>query len=66
MSTHNYEEGTFSSVNGNSWTQVTVDPYKKISPNIQIYSPTIIRTANRFEVLHNLDDDGTQSQFIQG
>jgi hypothetical protein len=39
---------------------VTVDPYKKISPNLKKYSPTIIRTANRFEVLHNLNDDGTQ------
>jgi hypothetical protein len=37
MSIHNYKEGTFSSVNGKSWKQVTVDPYKKISPNLKKY-----------------------------
>jgi hypothetical protein len=50
---HNYEEGTFSYVKSKSWTKANVDFHKKISLNLK--KNLYIRTANRFEVLYNLD-----------
>jgi hypothetical protein len=47
-SIHNYKEGTFSSVNGKSWTQVTVDPQKKISPNIKKIFATNYKDCKSF------------------
>jgi hypothetical protein len=62
MNIHKYEEGTFSFVKSKSWTKANVDFHKKISLKLNKSSPSTIRTANLFEVLHNLDEDGTQEE----
>jgi hypothetical protein len=57
---HKYEEGTFSFVKSKSWTKANADFHEQISPNLKKCSPSTIRTANRFAVVYNLDEDGTQ------
>jgi hypothetical protein len=59
---HRYEEGTFSFLKSKSWTKANVEFRKKISHNLKKSSPSTIRTANRYEVLYNLDEDGTQEE----
>jgi hypothetical protein len=47
-------------VKSKSWTKANVDLHKKKSLNLKKSSPSTVRTANRFEVLYNLDKGGTQ------
>jgi hypothetical protein len=60
MNIHKYEV-TFSSVNSKSETRANVDFHIKISPNLKnVHQQLTTRTANHFEVLYNLDEDGIQ------
>jgi hypothetical protein len=54
---YNHEEEIYSSSRYENWTHVATHLHKR-DPSGPNKSPsTIIRTANRFEVLHNLDKE---------
>jgi hypothetical protein len=62
MNIYKYEEGTFPSVKSKNWIKQNVDFRKKISLNLKKSLPSTIRVANHFEILYNLDEDGTQEE----
>ena len=57
----NSEEGTSLSLNNENWTQVTANPKKKNTCKLSKASSTTLRTTNRFEVLHNLNESTIQT-----
>jgi hypothetical protein len=56
----NYEEGIYSLPINENWKQETAHSPKRDSLNPSKSPLTVIKTTNRFEILHNLDKEQTK------
>jgi hypothetical protein len=57
-----HEEGMFSSGYNKEWTKTNRNSHKKMLHIPKEPAPVMTKTENRFEVLYNLKEDGTQEK----
>jgi hypothetical protein len=57
-----HEEGMFLSGYSKEWTEANKNSHKKMLPSRKELAPVFTRTANRFEFLYNLTEDGTHEK----